>query len=285
MGTGGSGSWPHAELSLSPPVFVMEYYKDTLWKGALIFLLCVLGGVFYLKSEKVGEPVAGPRLCPRAPRLGPGKGHCFHSPPPGWVIANWRPLTPKSSSYFPILGAVASSPSRLLALPPPPSSGSWLPGPSPTGLPGLLRLLHLRDPGRPLAPPQLHAQAAPGHQPCPGLLPDLHQEAAVGGGALVPDLRPADGPDGRYGPCPGRGAWGSCPPHRTLTPHRLPLACPVLQPTGNASTASSSTAMGWRCWPWLACPTSTSRWSSWAGGSHASSNSTTSTTWMCPRAT
>ncbi|CAM4581527.1 unnamed protein product, partial [Lepidochelys kempii] len=91
-----------------PNVFVMEYYKDTLWKGALIFLLCVLGGVFYLKSEKVGEPVAGPRLCPRAPRLGPGKGHCFHSPPPGWVIANWEPLTPKSSSYFPILGAVAS---------------------------------------------------------------------------------------------------------------------------------------------------------------------------------
>uniref|UniRef100_A0A8C4VDX0 Transmembrane protein 249 n=1 Tax=Gopherus evgoodei TaxID=1825980 RepID=A0A8C4VDX0_9SAUR len=35
--------WPHAELCLSSPVFVMEYYKDTLWKGTLIFLICVLG--------------------------------------------------------------------------------------------------------------------------------------------------------------------------------------------------------------------------------------------------
>nr|XP_032632736.1 transmembrane protein 249 [Chelonoidis abingdonii] len=36
-----------------PNVFVMEYYKDTLWKGALVFLICVLGGVFYFKSEKL----------------------------------------------------------------------------------------------------------------------------------------------------------------------------------------------------------------------------------------
>nr|XP_042717176.1 transmembrane protein 249 [Chrysemys picta bellii] len=42
-----------------PNVFVMEYYKDTLWKGALIFLLCVLGGVFYLKSEKVSQDYSG----------------------------------------------------------------------------------------------------------------------------------------------------------------------------------------------------------------------------------
>ncbi|XP_043394869.1 transmembrane protein 249 [Chelonia mydas] len=106
---------------------VMEYYKDTLWKGALIFLLCVLGGVFYLKSEKVGEPVAGPRLCPRAPRLGPGKGRRFLSPPPGWDIANWGPLTPKSSSYFPILGAVTSrslSLARPASTPPAPGLGS-----------------------------------------------------------------------------------------------------------------------------------------------------------------
>ncbi|KAG6926930.1 transmembrane protein 249 [Chelydra serpentina] len=42
-----------------PNVFVMEYYKDTLWKGALIFLLCVLGGVFYFKSEKVSQDYSG----------------------------------------------------------------------------------------------------------------------------------------------------------------------------------------------------------------------------------
>ncbi|KAM9165661.1 cation channel sperm-associated auxiliary subunit TMEM249 [Pangshura tecta] len=42
-----------------PNVFVMEYYKDTLWKGALIFLICVLGGVFYFKSEKVSQDYSG----------------------------------------------------------------------------------------------------------------------------------------------------------------------------------------------------------------------------------
>ncbi|XP_074843328.1 cation channel sperm-associated auxiliary subunit TMEM249 [Carettochelys insculpta] len=42
-----------------PNVYVMEYYKDTLWKGALIFLLCVLGGVFYFKSEKISQDYSG----------------------------------------------------------------------------------------------------------------------------------------------------------------------------------------------------------------------------------
>ncbi|XP_050795440.1 cation channel sperm-associated auxiliary subunit TMEM249 [Gopherus flavomarginatus] len=42
-----------------PNVFVMEYYKDTLWKGTLIFLICVLGGVFYFKSEKVFQDYSG----------------------------------------------------------------------------------------------------------------------------------------------------------------------------------------------------------------------------------
>uniref|UniRef100_A0A452I4R5 Transmembrane protein 249 n=1 Tax=Gopherus agassizii TaxID=38772 RepID=A0A452I4R5_9SAUR len=37
----------------------MEYYKDTLWKGTLIFLICVLGGVFYFKSEKVFQDYSG----------------------------------------------------------------------------------------------------------------------------------------------------------------------------------------------------------------------------------
>ncbi|XP_067416153.1 cation channel sperm-associated auxiliary subunit TMEM249 [Emydura macquarii macquarii] len=42
-----------------PNVYVMEYYKDTLWKGALIFLLCVLGGIFYFKTEKSFQDYSG----------------------------------------------------------------------------------------------------------------------------------------------------------------------------------------------------------------------------------
>ncbi|XP_074918145.1 cation channel sperm-associated auxiliary subunit TMEM249 [Chelonoidis abingdonii] len=74
-----------------PNVFVMEYYKDTLWKGALVFLICVLGGVFYFKSEKVGEPVAGPRLCPRAPQLGPS--HSLPGPQ-GLVLGQAKGVVP-----------------------------------------------------------------------------------------------------------------------------------------------------------------------------------------------
>ncbi|XP_065438562.1 cation channel sperm-associated auxiliary subunit TMEM249 [Chrysemys picta bellii] len=94
-----------------PNVFVMEYYKDTLWKGALIFLLCVLGGVFYLKSEKVGEPLAGPRPCPTAPRQP-------------------RVLTPAGPQGL-LLPQPGSQDQQVpLARLPPPGSGSWLPGPS-----------------------------------------------------------------------------------------------------------------------------------------------------------
>uniref|UniRef100_A0A8C3T9A3 Transmembrane protein 249 n=1 Tax=Chelydra serpentina TaxID=8475 RepID=A0A8C3T9A3_CHESE len=45
-------------VSLSPPVFVMEYYKDTLWKGALIFLLS-LGLGSRLRPPQVSQDYSG----------------------------------------------------------------------------------------------------------------------------------------------------------------------------------------------------------------------------------
>nr|XP_060628782.1 cation channel sperm-associated auxiliary subunit TMEM249 [Anolis sagrei ordinatus] len=35
-----------------PKVFVMEYYKDMVWKGALLFVVSLVGTVFYFRSEK-----------------------------------------------------------------------------------------------------------------------------------------------------------------------------------------------------------------------------------------
>nr|XP_016854768.1 PREDICTED: transmembrane protein 249 [Anolis carolinensis] len=37
-----------------PKVFVMEYYKDMVWKGALLFVISLVGTVFYFRTEKVG---------------------------------------------------------------------------------------------------------------------------------------------------------------------------------------------------------------------------------------
>lgn len=34
-----------------PPVFVLEYYLDTLWKGTLLFIVCILLISFGLVSE------------------------------------------------------------------------------------------------------------------------------------------------------------------------------------------------------------------------------------------
>ncbi|XP_075772945.1 cation channel sperm-associated auxiliary subunit TMEM249 [Pelodiscus sinensis] len=42
-----------------PNVYVMEYYKDTLWKGAVIFLLSVLGVVLYRKYGKTSQDYSG----------------------------------------------------------------------------------------------------------------------------------------------------------------------------------------------------------------------------------
>ena len=38
-------------LAASPPVFVLEYYLDTLWKGTLLFIVCILLISFGLVSE------------------------------------------------------------------------------------------------------------------------------------------------------------------------------------------------------------------------------------------
>lgn len=37
----------------SLPVFVMEYYRDTLWKGAVLFLFSLVSIFFYFKIRTV----------------------------------------------------------------------------------------------------------------------------------------------------------------------------------------------------------------------------------------
>lgn len=40
--------------SCAPAVFVMEYYKDVLWKGSLIFWISLVTSIFYFKTKQVG---------------------------------------------------------------------------------------------------------------------------------------------------------------------------------------------------------------------------------------
>ncbi|KAJ7338253.1 hypothetical protein JRQ81_010984 [Phrynocephalus forsythii] len=35
-----------------PKVFVMEYYKDMIWKGGLLFLVSLVASIFYFKAKK-----------------------------------------------------------------------------------------------------------------------------------------------------------------------------------------------------------------------------------------
>ncbi|XP_030405345.1 transmembrane protein 249-like [Gopherus evgoodei] len=71
-----------------PNVFVMEYYKDTLWKGTLIFLICVLGGVFYFKIlQLLPQPGSQDQQVPLAP-VPP-----LPCPSPALGLGSWvRPL-------------------------------------------------------------------------------------------------------------------------------------------------------------------------------------------------
>lgn len=58
-------------------MFVMEYYKDIIWKGSLLFVISLISGIFYFRAAAVGAsflslvllppslllPVADPTKC------------------------------------------------------------------------------------------------------------------------------------------------------------------------------------------------------------------------------
>ncbi|XP_048338640.1 cation channel sperm-associated auxiliary subunit TMEM249 [Sphaerodactylus townsendi] len=44
---------------MQPKVFVMEYYKDMLWKGALVFVVSLVASVFYFRAEMGSQNFSG----------------------------------------------------------------------------------------------------------------------------------------------------------------------------------------------------------------------------------
>lgn len=45
------GTLSSCAAAAPPPVFVLEYYLDTLWKGTLLFVVCLLLVSFGLVSQ------------------------------------------------------------------------------------------------------------------------------------------------------------------------------------------------------------------------------------------